>query len=335
MVYGANGYSGSLLARLAVIRGERPVLAGRSAAPVAALAAELGLPHRVGPLTPGLLEGVDAVVNCAGPFAETAGPAVAACLAAGAHYLDITGELDVFEDMFGHDGAARAAGVTMITGAGFDVVPTDCLAALLAAELPGAVALEIAFHAPGGMSRGTARTAFAEMGAGAARRIGGELVPTRYGTPSRTVPFPSGPRRVGATRWGDLVTAYRSTGIPDITVSMPLPPGAALVSGCAKALRLGPLRRLARALVRRGGPSAARRAGTGCEAWAEVRDAFGATRSATLSGPNAYALTADASLRALQRVRAGEVPPGVHTPSAAFGADFVRTLDGVTVTMAG
>ncbi|MEV6927698.1 saccharopine dehydrogenase NADP-binding domain-containing protein [Dactylosporangium sp. NPDC051485] len=330
MVYGANGYSGSLLARLAVTRGERPVLAGRSQGPVAALAHELGLSHRVGPPSAGLLDGVDAVVNCAGPFAETAEPAVAACLAAGAHYLDITGELDVFERMFGHDEAARAAGVTMITGAGFDVVPTDCLAALLAAELPGAVALELAFRAPGGLSRGTARTALGEMGGGAARRVGGTLIPTRYGSPSRIVPFPSGPHRVGATRWGDLVTAYRSTGIPDITVYMPLPPGSAL----AGAFRFGPLRALARAMVRRGGPSAEVRASAGSEGWAEVRDAAGNTRSATFAGPNAYALTADASLRALRRVRAGETPPGVHTPSSALGPGFLGTLDGVTVAAA-
>ncbi|WP_432977860.1 saccharopine dehydrogenase family protein [Dactylosporangium sp. CA-233914] len=328
VLYGANGYSGSLLARLAVRRGERPILAGRSPAPVRALATELGLPYRVGPPVPDLLAGADAMVNCAGPFAATAEPAVAACLAAGAHYLDITGELDVLERMFTHDEAARAAGVAMITGAGFDVVPTDCLAALLAAELPGAVALELAFRAPGGLSRGTARTALGQLGAGAARRIGGELVRVPYGSPSRTVPFPSGPCRVGATRWGDLVTAYRSTGIADITVYMPLPPGAAL----APLMRFPPLRAAARALVRRGGPAAATRERAGCEVWAQVRDAAGQSRTATLSGPNAYTLTADASLRALQAVRAGRVAPGVHTPSAALGAGFVRTLDGVTVT---
>jgi saccharopine dehydrogenase (NAD+, L-lysine-forming) len=329
VVYGANGYSGALLARLAVARGERPILAGRSEAPVRALAEELGLPYRVGLPAPHLLDGADAVVNCAGPFAATAEPLVTACLTAGAHYLDITGELDVFTWMFAQDGAARAAGVAMVTGAGFDVVPTDCLAALLAAEVPGAVALELAFSAPGGLSRGTARTALGEMGSGAVRRIGGKLVPTRYGDPTRMVPFPSGVRRVGATRWGDLVTAYHSTGIPDITVYMPLPPGTAL----APLFRFGPLRRAARALIRAGGPSADVRSTSGCEAWAEVRDAAGTTRAATLSGPNAYALTADASLRALQRVRAGEVPPGVHTPSMALGGGFVRTLDGVTVTL--
>ncbi|GAA3450937.1 saccharopine dehydrogenase family protein [Dactylosporangium matsuzakiense] len=325
LVYGANGYSGSLIARLAVTRGERPILAGRSAAPVRALAEELGLPYRVGPCNVAMLEDVGVLVNCAGPFAETARPAVAACLAAGAHYLDITGELDVFDWMFTQDAAARSAGVAMITGAGFDVVPTDCLAALLASSLPGAVSLELAFSAPGGLSRGTARTAVAEMGGGALRRVEGRLVPTRFGSPSREVPFPSGVLPVGATRWGDLVTAYHSTGIENITVYMPLPPGAFL----APIFRFGPLRRLARSLIRPGGPSADVRTSSGCEVWAEVRDAAGGSASATLTGPNAYALTADAAVTAAQRILAGNVSPGVHTPSSALGAEFVLSLDGV------
>ena len=155
MVYGANGYSGALLARLAAERGERPVLAGRSAA-VAGLAGELGLPHRAFPLTAPDLDGVTAVVNCAGPFAATARPLVDACLAAGVDYLDITGELDVFDWMFAQSSRAVTAGVVLLTGAGFDVVPTDCLAAMLVAAMPGAVRLELAFDAPGGLSRGTA-----------------------------------------------------------------------------------------------------------------------------------------------------------------------------------
>jgi short subunit dehydrogenase-like uncharacterized protein len=331
MVYGANGYSGTLLARLAAERGERPVLAGRSASSVAPLAESLGLEYRVGDPGSVSLAGIDTVANCAGPFSSTAAPLVGACLSAGTGYLDITGELDVFDWMFTQDAAARDAGVAMITGAGFDVVPTDCLAALLAAALPGAVSLELAFHAPGGLSRGTARTALGEMASGAQRRVAGVLVPTGYGNPSREVPFPSGARRVGATRWGDLVTAHRSTGIADITVYMPLPPGAVL----AKTLRFGPLRRLARALVRAGGPSSARRSSSGCEVWAEVRDAAGNTRSATLTGPNAYSLTADATLRAVQHIRAGDVLPGVHTPSAALGAAFVTELDGVELHLPG
>jgi len=324
MIYGANGYSGTLLARLAAEHGERPVLAGRSASSVTRLAESLLLEHRIGDPGSISLDGIDTVANCAGPFAATAAPLVAACLSSGTAYLDITGELDVLGWMLAQDAAARVAGVTMITGAGFDVVPTDCLAALLAAALPGAVALEIAFLAPGGLSHGTARTALGELGTGALRCVGGELVPAPG--VSRRVPFPSGVRTVTATRWGDLVTARHSTGIPDITVYMPAVPGLGV-------LRFGPLRRLVRALLPAGGPSAARRAANGCEVWAEVRDVAGTTRAATLTGPNAYALTAAATLGALQRVRAGGVPPGVHTPSTALGGDFVRSLDGVEVRL--
>jgi saccharopine dehydrogenase (NAD+, L-lysine-forming) len=329
MVYGANGYSGSLLARLAAARGERPLLAGRSSA-VAALAAQLDLPHRSFPLTAPDLSGVTAVVNCAGPFAATARPLVQACLTAGAHYLDITGELDVFDWMFAQSARAEAAGVVLLTGAGFDVVPTDCLAATLVAAMPGAVRLELAFDAPGGLSRGTARTSLAEAASGGRRRVDGRLVETPFGTPSRTVPFPSGERTVGATRWGDLVTAYHSTGVRNITVYMRLPRNAG--SPLVQLLRFGPLRALARALIPAGGPSTSTRAGTGCEVWGEVTSASGATLTATLTGPNAYALTADASLRAVQAVLAGGIPPGTHTPSTALGAGFAATLDGVTVT---
>ncbi|MET7392710.1 hypothetical protein ABZS66_04350 [Dactylosporangium sp. NPDC005572] len=331
MVYGANGYSGELLARLAADLGERPVLAGRSPSSVAPLAAALDLPYRTGDAATVPLDGVDTVANCAGPFAETAAPLVTACVAAGVNYLDITGELDVLDWMLQQDVTARAAGVVLLTGAGFDVVPTDCLAAALVARVPDAVSLELAFHAPGGLSRGTARTALGEAASGGLRRIGGRLVATPHGTPAREVPFPSGTRRVGATRWGDLVTAYHSTGIADITVYTALPRGAG--SPLVGALRFGPLRRLLQALVRRGGPSERTRTGTGCEVWAEVRDSTGVPHSATLTGPNAYALTAEATLRAVRRIRDGRVPPGAYTPAQALGPDFLHELPGVRLEL--
>ncbi len=103
MIYGANGYTGRLVAELAVARGHRPVLAGRRGEPVAALAAQRGLEHRRVDLTGtaglrGALADVALVAHCAGPFSVTAAPMVAACLATGTHYLDITGEAAVFED---------------------------------------------------------------------------------------------------------------------------------------------------------------------------------------------------------------------------------------------
>lgn len=338
MVYGANGYSGELVARLAVDRGERPVLAGRNEAAVRRLAEELGCPAVVVALddAPGLraaLAEVDLVAHCAGPFPATSAPMVDACLAAGVHYLDIAGEIDVLEAVFARDDDARAAGVALLPGMGFNVVATDCVAAELRARLPSATELELAIRGEGGLSRGTVRTSLG--GGGGWRRVDGGLVPAPVGEPRRRVPFPSGPRTVSALPLGDLSTGYRSTGIPTITTYAVLPP--VVRSGLVQrlgvgALRFAPVRALADAVARRApaGPSAQQRAATRTEVWGQVHNPAGASAVVTVTLPNVYDVTADAVVRAAGRI--GDVPAGAHTPSQAFGADFVRTLDGVHTT---
>ena len=170
------------------------------------------------------------------------------------------------------------------------------------------------------------------MALGGRVRRGGVLVPSPVGSPQRSVPFPSGERTVSAIRWGDLVTAYRSTGIPDITTYTVLPSGrrALVGDGVATAARRGIAR-----WSRRGckGPDAARRAASRSEVWGEVRDATGASRTGTLIGPNGYDLTADSVVRAVGLVLAGGIAPGAHTPSSAFGHGYAETLDGVQMTL--
>jgi saccharopine dehydrogenase (NAD+, L-lysine-forming) len=330
LIYGATGYTGRLVADRARAAGLRPTLAGRSGPSLAVpLDDERALRAAVA--------GHALVANCAGPFARTSAPLVDACVAAGTHYLDITGEIPVFESILALDAAARAAGVTLLTGAGFDVVPTDCLAGLLHAALPDATSLELAFDAPGGTSRGTAITALSAIATGGLRRIGGALRPTPFGVPAREVPFPSGTRWAGALSWGDLATAYHSTGIPDITVYSPLAPHglvARLAPLAGAALRLPGAQPLAERLIRRRrpGPSPQTRARTGFEVWGEVRDAAGTTRTATLTGPNAYTFTADAVIAAVTRILSGTTPPGAHTPATALGPDFITTLPHTTLT---
>ncbi len=146
MIYGATGYTGSLIVREAVRRAMRPVLAGRSAGSTASLAAGFGLEHRVFSLdsAAGVVEGIrgiHTVLNCAGPFSQTARPMVDACLKAGIHYLDITGEAAVFETMAARDAEAKTAGIVLLPGVGFDVVPSDCLAVHLKRRLPLATRL--------------------------------------------------------------------------------------------------------------------------------------------------------------------------------------------------
>jgi saccharopine dehydrogenase (NAD+, L-lysine-forming) len=335
MLYGANGYTGELIAELAVRRGLKPVLAGRSAEKIAPLAERLGLEHRAFGLDDvgDALEGISAVAHCAGPFSATSKPMVDACLAAGAHYVDITGEIDVFEAVAQRDEEAKSANVVLLPGAGFDVVPTDCVAAMLAAELPSATHLDLAFIVGGGASAGTAKTSVEGTASGGRARVDGELCTVRIGHRRRSAEFRSGARDVGSIPWGDVSTAYRSTGIPNIT-TFTLLPGLAgpLQALFAPILRTKLMQNLGKALAQRvGGPDEKTRQTTRAEVWGEASDAEGHKVSIALTTPNAYDLTADSVVRAVERLIEGDVPAGSHTPSSAFGADYVRTLDGVTV----
>jgi len=336
MLYGANGYTGQLIAELAVARGERPILAGRSVEKIAPLATRLGLEHRSFGLDGAAeaLADVDVVAHCAGPFSATSAPMVSACLASRTHYVDITGEIDVFEAVAKQDEAAKAAGVVLLPGAGFDVVPTDCLAALLAAQLPGATHLDLAFIAGGGLSPGTARTSVEGTGGGGRARVDGELRTVPISHRRRVAGFRSGPRDVGSIPWGDVSTAYRSTGIPNIT-TFTLVPGflGRLHSVFGPLLKTPAVQQVGRFVVDKfiTGPDEDKRRSSHSEFFGEVADAEGNRVSLAMTGPNGYSLTADSTLRAVLKLADGGVPAGSHTPSSAFGADFVRELDGVVL----
>jgi short subunit dehydrogenase-like uncharacterized protein len=341
MIYGANGYTGRLVAELAVQREQRPVLAGRDERALAELADRLGLAHRAFPLTDpsrlkDALSGVDAVAHCAGPFSATSTAMVDACLATGVHYLDITGEIDVLEAVLARDGDARDAGVALLPGSGFDVVPTDCLAAMVVEKLPEASALDIAFRAGGGLSPGTARTAVEGMGTGGRARIGGGIVSVPAGWRRRTADFASGPVIVTSIPWGDVSTAFHSTGVPEIVTYTYLPGGGttSLLQRLTRpAARIPAVRRvLAAAAARRvSGPDEERRDRSTYQVFVEARSASGRTVTGSLTTPNGYSLTADSVLRVVDRVLAGSVAAGAHTPSKAHGAAFVLDLDGVTL----
>ncbi len=319
-------------------RGLAPVLAGRSAAAVERLAAELALPRRVFALDDPAavrqgLDGVAAVVHCAGPFVHTSAPMVAACLAAGVHYLDITGEIPVFEAVLAQGEAARRAGIALLPGVGFDVVPSDCLAARLAEALPDAVELTLAFHTTGaGLSRGTAKTIIESFPHAGAVRRDGRIVPVPLAWDAREIPFSCGKRWAMTIPWGDVSTAYHSTGIPNIRVYSGMPPRA-----IRRARRLGrllpllgvrPVKRLLQRWVelRMSGPDEAARARGRTYLWGEVRNAAGAAVRCTLDTPGGYTFTTVSAVTALERVLAGAVTPGAWTPSRAFGWRFAGEL---------
>jgi short subunit dehydrogenase-like uncharacterized protein len=343
MIYGANGYTGALIAREAWVRGHRPVLAGRNAAAVAVLARELGLEHRTfgldapAAVVPSLA-GLIAVLNCAGPFVRTAAPLAEACLQARAHYLDVTGEIAVFEALAARDAEALVAGVMLLPGVGFDVVPSDCLAVHLKRRLPGATRLALGFQSAGRLSRGTATTVVENLHKGGAVRRRGALTPVPAAWRTRTIDFGEGPREAVTIPWGDVSTAWPSTGIPDIEVYTAASRGQLLLLRAGR--RLGgllasrPVQRFLRWRIRKGppGPSAEERARGRSLLWGEVEDGKGGRAVARLRGPEGYTLTVLAALACVGRVLDGDAPPGYQTPGLAYGPDLVLELPGVERT---
>lgn len=330
LIYGANGYTGELIAREAVQRGHKPILAGRSAEKIAALASELGCESRAFSLDAPQLDGVSLVLHCAGPFIQTSAPMVRACLAAGAHYLDITGEIAVFESIFARDDEAKRRNVMLVPGVGFDVVPTDCLAAQLAAQLPDATDLVLAFYSKGSeLSRGTTKTMLESIGEGGAIRVNGRIVRVPVAFDVREIPFASGTKTAMTIPWGDVSTAYYSTGIPNIRVYLATPRAAIKRARRMRALlpllSPKPIRRLLQKFfVPRSGPDASKRATGRVYLWGEVTNGT-ETRSMTLETPEGYAFTAVAAVSAVERVLANP-RGGAFTPSRAFGADFVTQI---------
>ena len=337
LIYGANGYTGSLIARLAVRRGHRPILAGRNAREVADLAGELRLESRVFPVEAidRGLEGVSAVLHCAGPFVRTARHMAAACLRAGVHYLDVTGEIVVFETLAAMDGLAQKAGVMLLPGVGFDVVPTDCLAAHLKRRLPTATRLRLGFQIKGGVSRGTARTMAENLHGGGAVRKRGKIVKVPACWKTRRIDFGLGPTMAMTIPWGDVSTAWHSTGIPDIEVFMAAPVSvrimARLTRGMNWLLKSGFVqRRLDRKIAAApAGPSEAQRERGVSLVWGEALDDRRCKVTSRLRGPEGYTLTALTALAIAERVVAGEARPGFQTPARMFGADFILGVPGV------
>ena len=333
MIYGANGYTGELIAREAVRRGERPILAGRTAEKVEPLARELNCEARVFDLDAIDLSGISLVLHCAGPFSRTSAPMVRACLEAGVHYLDITGEIAVFETVLAQDAEAKRRGVVLLPGVGFDVVPTDSLAAMLHQRLPDATELWLAYSMRrGGVSRGTMNTVIDSLGQGGAIRRNGQIerVPTLFDV--RTIPFESGPRLSMTIPWGDVATAYRTTGIPNIRVYR-----AASKKTIARTRRFGYIEPLLRSravkrllqkfIAKRTGPDAEERAAAHVELWGRAVNAAGKEVSMTMRVAEGYTFTVLSSLAAVARVLTTPMS-GALTPALAFGADFVREIPG-------
>ena len=341
LLYGSSGFVGDAIARLAVQSGLQPVLAGRNAEKVKAQAAKLDVEYHAFALEDSTaldqaLKEVAVVLHCAGPYVYTCQPMAAGCLRTGVHYLDLTGEIPVYQSLAARDAEAKAKGVMLLPAVGFDVVPTDCLALHLKQRLPTATHLALAFtgQGPAGLPPGTQRTAIEMLPYGNWIRRGGSLVVPEPGLKTRQIDFGSGPLTATRMTWGDVFTAYFSSGIPNIEDYLVLP--AATRRQLAMMGFLRPLFKLAavRNFIKRAvkpGPTVDERAHTVMHVWGEVTDDQGRRAVSRLHGPEAGVVwTGRAALAAVRKVLAGNVSPGFQTPARVYGADFVLECEGVT-----
>jgi short subunit dehydrogenase-like uncharacterized protein len=342
LLYGATGFVGDAIARLAIEYNLEPILAGRDAVRLEKLGVELGVEHRAFDLSDPrkieqALKGIAVVLHCAGPFLYTYKPMVAACLQTGTHYLDLTGEIPVYEALAARDAEARARGVMLMPGTGFEVVPTDCLAVHLKQRLPSATHLALAYKSegPAGLPPGTQRTGIeVSIAYGIRVRRNGRLEPPEQATKNRLIDFGQGPVEATLFPWGDVFTAYYSTGIPNIEDYTVL--SKAMRQQMAALAYLRPLLKLAvvRNFLKRGvkpGPTAEKRARTVMHVWGEVEDDQGRKAVSRLHGPEGGVVwTGRAALAAVQKVLTGNAPPGFQTPALAYGAEFVMECEGVT-----
>ncbi len=341
MLYGATGYTGRLLAEEAVRRGHRPVLAGRSRAKLMHLAERLGLDMVVVGVEDawGLmaaLRGVRLVLNAAGPFVRTSTPMLRACLDSGVHYLDITGELPVFANTFRHDAEARARGVVLMSGVGFDVVPSDCMARYVADKVPGAHTLELASTLTTQVSAGTAKSALAILPGETYVRRAGLLWPRTFGQDARRVCFPDRERIVVPAPLGDLVTAWYSTGIPNITTYVSIPGGAvglglllAVIPMLRWAMSVDTIRDQTAQSIDRlaSSPNTRRPTGERTFIWARACTPDGRQAEACLETIEPYVFTAITGVRTVEGILSGDFR-GALTPAQAFGPDFVLSIAG-------
>jgi short subunit dehydrogenase-like uncharacterized protein len=319
LIYGATGYTGRMAAECAKTLGLNFEIAGRNAEPLKALSTQLDVPYRVFTLNDQpkrSLDGISVLLNFAGPFAQTAEALMNACINSGIDYLDITAEINVYRLAEQLDAKAAKAGVMLLPGVGWDVATTDSLAMHVAARVAKPHALSIALQVPGSMSRGSAKSVSEIIGAGPLSRVDGELVSTPETQP-RHFDFGDGPLLCASLPFGDLVTAWHSTGIANI---------AMYVHTSGEAFPEGDLAQLP------DGPDVAHRDAHRARAVAEVVGANGEIARSRIETVNGYSFTPVAAVEAARRVMEGERQAGFETAARLFGGEFAETIAGTTIT---
>lgn len=340
VVYGSYGYTGKLVVDECREKNLAVILAGRKGEALEKQSQASGYPYKIVDMDDhqallDLLKEGKVVIHCGGPFRHTAKKMADACLETKTHYTDITGEYGVFELLAGYDGKARDAGITILPGAGFDVVPSDCLALYLKNKLPTATHLQLAFTmSKGGLSRGTKKSMTEGLGYGGMIRMHGKLVPINLGDKIMEVDFGGFKTPALCIPWGDISTAWRTTGIPNIEVYTGATTGMIRTARRSKylnwLLRLSWVKKMMLSKIDKqpGGPSEEKLTTGRSYLWGKVWNDQGQQVEARLETVSGYLLTAKTSVLIAEKILRGQVKTGYQTPAMAYGEDLIMEIEG-------
>ncbi len=345
LLYGANGYTGKLIARYAKEYNISPILAGRNEKEISSIANELQFQYRIFSLDTVAsiqqqLQDVKLVIHAAGPFDRTAKQMVEACIATNTHYIDINGDISVFELIKTYDAVAKQAGVMLMPGAGFDVIPTDCIALQLKQQLPDATHLQLAFIPTNGqISHGTATTMATRIGEQAVVRINGKFVRKPLGFKGMWIDANGKQRFVMSLQWGDISTAYHTTGIPNIEAYTGMKPSVYRMFKFQFIFNWLLRTKFVRELIQKkinkapAGPTDEQRANSSTVVWGKVWNAAGKEIISQLTCADGYSLTAWGSLLITQKIIVGNFKAGYQTPAGCYGKELVYEIQGTAAVL--
>lgn len=339
-IYGAYGYTGRLIVDECLKYGVEPVIAGRNEEKLKAYADSKGLGYTVFDVSEkdkieAWLKEATVLIHCGGPFIHTAQQMIEGCLETGTHYLDITGEYQVFDLAKDFHDQATEKNIMLMPGAGFDVVPSDCLASFLKKNLPAATDLQLAFVSKGGrLSRGTTKTMIENLGEPQIARKDGKYVNQLVGSSYKKISFGDFEQVAMGISWGDVSSAYTSTGIPNIEVfSGSSEEQLAKVRKMAKLSFFLKSRIVKNFLMSRldkkpDGPREENRERANMYLWGKVSDGSNEF-VARLVTPNGYTLTANTSVLIARKILDDDFKSGYQTPSTAYGEGLILEVEGV------
>lgn len=315
LVYGAYGYTGSMVAEHLVAMNQNIVISGRNPTKLETLRKNLNVSSIALSLESSehldtVLSRFDIVINCAGPFHRTAEPLMTAAIRTKTHYLDISAELDSYKIAEELCQEAMNSNVLLMPGCGGSVAMIGCLTAFAKTTLPEPISVKAALHVSGAMSKGSAVSASENLSPTLYIRKAGKLI-EGGNTSSRQFDFGFSVLDCFSVTLPDVMTLWRDTKASDISTYVHVS-GNAFPAGDLNSLNEGPTQQ--------------ERDSNRYHASVKLADTHGTKVTAVLETINGYSFTPLAAALAAKNVAEGKFEPGFRTTAELWGHEFILQI---------